>query len=155
MSHIRATGALTDFHSAAQVPLGSKMETPAGKVYRYVQFVDAVTYAAGHVVSWTETAWTVSNDRSGGSVSTNRVAGVCLGVATQNYYGWIQTKGEYATVLTNGDDDIAAEDGLILATGTDGACDSAADPATLLYLGWATAADVDANNTVAAFIDCE
>lgn len=66
-----------------------------GKAYRYVKFVDAVTYAAGQVLTFASaTTWDVTNDRAGGSaIAGHGVAGVCLGVPAQNEYGWIQIAG--------------------------------------------------------------
>lgn len=142
--------------SSPSLPLGMEYETVvSGQVcrYRYVKFLDAVTYAAGQVCTWGNAACTsVTNDRSGGSSVSNRPAGIALAVMTQNYHGFVQTYGPYSAVVTNGDDDIAAGVPLIVASGTDGACDSATDPNPSLYFGDSTAADVDAANTVAAFI---
>lgn len=119
---------------------------------RYVQFKDAVTYAAGQVLTWANaTATAVTNDRSGGSSVGNQCAGIALCAVTENYYGFVLTEGYYSAVVTNGDDDIAAGDALIVATGTDGACDSSAS-ASNLKIGQALAADVDGSNTVAAWI---
>jgi len=123
--------------------------------YRYVQFKDAVTYAAGQSCTWANaTATAVTNDRSGGSSIGNQCAGVALLAVTQNYYGFVQTAGYHSALVTNGDDDIAAGVPLVVATGTDGACDSAADPNPSLYFADALAADVDAANTVAGLIHC-
>lgn len=121
---------------------------------RFVQFLNAVAYLAGHVVQFCDAArTTVTNDVTGGATATTGcAAGVVLMVQTQNYYGYILAAGYYPTVLTNGDDDIALGDQIIVST-TDGLCDSATT-LTGKHLGYATAADVDANNTVAAYIDC-
>lgn len=124
-----------------------------GKAYKYVQFKDAVTYVAGHVLTWADaTATSVTNDRSGGSSVGNQPAGIALAVMTQNYYGWMLVHGFYSAIVTNGDDDIAAGDQLIVATGTDGACDSSAS-ASIIKIGMAVAADVDGSNTVAGIVN--
>lgn len=143
-----------------------------GKIYRYVQFLDAVAYVAGHICQFANATMTaVTNDRAGGSAVGVIPAGIALKVMTQNYYGFVLAEGYYATVLTNGDDDIAAGDELMIDTGTDGACDSyvgsavvtatvnqttvgAALDAREKIFGHALAADVDANNTVAAYVRC-
>lgn len=122
---------------------------------RFVQFLDAVTYAAGQVVAPADVLMTkVSNDVDVSATSL-RCAGVCLGVMTQNYYGFVLTHGYYPTVKTNGDDDIAANDTVIMVA-TDGVVDSiakATTTGTLLLVGIATDADVDANNTVAVMVN--
>lgn len=65
--------------------------------YRYVRFLDAVTYVAGHVVTLASaTTWAVSNDRSGGSALAGLMpVGVVFQatVPTQNQYGWVQIAG--------------------------------------------------------------
>lgn len=119
---------------------------------RLVQFKDAVTYAAGQSLQWYDAAKTqVTNDRSGGTGLSFGAAGICLMVNTTAYFGLILTRGKYPTVITNGDDDIAAGDAIIISS-TDGKCDSGTSTPGL-YLGNATAADVDADDTVAAFIN--
>lgn len=140
-----------------------------GKRYQFVQFLDAVTYVAGHVCTWgNATATAVTNDRSGGTdIGGNRFSGICLAVPVQNGYGWVLFEGYYAAVITNGDDDITAGLPLIVATATDGACDSFAegisatpteaeivadDAKAYRFIGFSLAADVDAANTVAAII---
>ena len=127
-----------------------------GYVYRYVQFKDAVTYAAGQVVEWASATGltAVTNDRSGGSAVGNIPAGICLRVMTQNYYGFILVKGFYATIKTSGADDIAIGESLISHSSTDGTCDGvAAGSMTTASFGIALAADVDADNTVAGTVN--
>jgi len=64
----------------------------------------------------------------------------------KNFF-WMQCPGEgFATVNTNGDDDIAAGD-TIVASG-DGVCDSDATPDMNAFIGTAMAADNDTANTV-------
>lgn len=107
--------------------------------FRYVQFLDAVTYAKGHIVNPANAAGTaVTNDRSGGSaVSATITWGVACNVMTQNYYGYIQVSGK-AVVLTDGD--VAAGDPLVSHT-ADGACDTMADGEEEQVFGVALAAD--------------
>ena len=127
------------------------------RMWKYVQFNNG----AGNVASATNmvvgqkitdlTGFTVTNDESDSDL--NLIAGVMPIAMTDLYYGWMQVGGYNATIRTNGDDDIAQNDALIGST-TDGVCNSvAANTApTNKVLGWAVAADVDADNTVAGWI---
>lgn len=146
--------------SATEYRLGEVKADIYGNRYKYTEFADSATYAAGQVLTWADATGTkMTNDRSGGSSVSNRFAGLCMGVPTSTLkYGWAQVSGFYATIVTNGDDDIAAGDSLIVATGTDGACDSVAAATTTVHtlaLGHAVAADVDAANTVAGVLTGE
>ena len=116
---------LTRFQASALYTLGAVAFGKNGKEYRYVRFVDAVPYVAGHVVMLASaTQWDVTNDMSGGSALAGLwPAGVCIGVPTQNQYGWIQTKG-IATFLA-GSAAIIAGDPLKPDGTTDGASDEA------------------------------
>lgn len=110
-------------------PLGTIIEGKNGKAYRYVQFVDAVTYVAGHLVCLDIAAandWKVSNDTSG-NMAGNHPAGVVFQdvVPTENQYGFVQIAGECATVLI-GSAAVIAGDYLK----DDGTTDGAADEAT-------------------------
>lgn len=98
--------------------------------------------------SWN--GYTVTNDIS--DTKSNMLAGIQLSVVTDTYYAWYQTWGYYATIATNGDDDIAAGDTLIWDA--DNAVNSvaAATAPTYRIVGSAVAADVDAANTVAGYI---
>ena len=124
-----------------------------GYIYRYVQFKDAVTYAAGQSVEYAATTGlAVTNDRAGGSSVGRAAAGVCLGVMTQNYYGFILVQGTY-NLATSGADDIAAGEILITHATTDGTVDGVSTW-TLGCIGVALAADVDAADTVLAVVQC-
>jgi hypothetical protein len=142
--------------AVARFNVGGLYPSPEGRWYRYVQFKDAVTYAAGQVVTWAATDQSaVTNDISGGSSLGSIVAGICLRVMTQNYYGFILVSGSYATIKTSGADDIAVGESLIVHASTDGTCDGvAANATTTASLGVALAVDVDADNTVAGFVRC-
>ena len=155
-------GTLTGFSrvtTSAQGPeyaLGETRETLDGKRYRYVQFKDAVTYVAGHCVTWADATslTTVTNDISGGSSIGSIPAGVCVGVPAQNGYGWILVRGFHSAVVTSGADDIAVGENVFVHSSTDGAVDgTAASAVTTTALGIAVAADVDAANTVAVFVN--
>lgn len=142
--------------TSAQGPeygLGERRSDDAGKEYMYVQFKDAVTYLAGHVVCWKTAACTsVTNDIS---LAVGVIpAGVVVGVPAEDGYGWIQTKGAHSAIVTSGADDIAIGESLIAHSTTDGACDGvAAGSTTTASFGVCLTADVDAANTVAGFIN--
>lgn len=151
----RAVTAVND--ASPRYRLGEVFQDPqTGYFYRYVQFKDAVTYAAGQVVSWAvSTGLTaVTNDCSGGSSIGAVPAGICQAVMTQNYYGFILVSGYYATIKTSGADDIAVGESLIMHASTDGTCDGvAAGSTTTASFGVAVAVDVDADNTVAGTVN--
>lgn len=123
---------------------------------RYVQFKNAVTYAAGQVCTpIANDMSTVTNDITGGASTPWAVifAGMALRVMTQDYWGWVLIGGYYPTIKTSGADDIAAGESLIMHASTDGTCDGvAAGSMTVASFGVAVAADVDADNTVAGYI---
>lgn len=111
---------LTRYTSVAEYTAGALAHGKDGKIYRYVQFKDAVAYAAGHVCVAAGTGWQVTNDKAGGSALAGlEPVGIALGVATQNYYGWIQVAG-IATVLIAGAAVIAG-DRLVTDESVDGA----------------------------------
>lgn len=144
----------TAIHTTPEAQLGALYSQPGGKIYRYVKFVDAVTYAAGQVCTWADaTGTSVTNDISGGSSIGSIVAGVCQAVMTQNSYGYVQVSGYYPTIKTSGADDIAIGENLFVHASTDGTCDGAAASTwSSGNFGVAVAADVDADNTVAGII---
>lgn len=130
----------------------------ADKAYQLVQFDTTAnglaTVAAGQPVLWkTPASFLVTNDYDVITAARNFPAGVALLANTSGYYGWIQVAGPYATVVTNGDDDIGQGDTIIYGA-ADGVVDSVAagTASTFVPLGIATAADVDANNTVAVYL---
>jgi hypothetical protein len=115
-----------------RTPLGTNDASPQwdvgslyyhnGAFFRYVKFLDAVTYAVGDVCEW-GTGWnTVSNDRSGGTSIGRCPAGICLADMTQNYYGFIQVAGTNISRIFC--DDAAAAAGSWLVSHTvDKECD--------------------------------
>jgi hypothetical protein len=140
--------------TSAQGPeynLGETRETKDGKVYRYVQFKDAVTYVAGHVCTPANTSWTaVTNDVSGGSsVAATTFGGVCVGVPAQNGYGWVQVGG-VATVV--GDGSVAADEAVVVDT-TDGLSDTMAAGEEHLAFGRALSADSGSPATYLCLIE--
>ena len=112
-----------DLYQQTQIfELGTTADGSNGKKYRYVKFLDAVTYAAGHVCTHGTTTLinqhTVTNDRAGGSSLGAAVAGVLEGgvnVPVQNDFGWIQIAGECAPLGT-----YSADDTLIAHSSVDG-----------------------------------
>ena len=112
-------------------PLGAVVEGLNGKAYRYVQFVDAVPYVAGHFVCLADTdadEWKVTNDRSGGSMMAG-LRGVGLvfqtAVPTENQYGWVQIAGVGTALM--GSAAVIAGDLLKPDSATDGAIDEATE----------------------------
>lgn len=126
---------------------------------RCLRFVQVAAAAAADVANGDALAFddlykrSVTNDVS--DASQNQPAGVGIGAITIGNRGWIQCYGYHATIKTDGGDDIADGDSLILST-TDRTVDSVAAGTASTYkiIGVAVAADVDADNTVAGFIDC-
>jgi hypothetical protein len=148
---------LTANDAAAKEDLGSlrfEFDTTNGglKIYKYVQAASDTTVANGTPLAYVNAyGWQVTSDES--DSDQNRPAGVGIGAITASYYGWIQVGGYHAAVITNGDDDIAANDSVILST-TDGKADSVAagTAATHRPLGVAVAADDNDADTVAVFL---
>lgn len=143
---------VTTVYSYAIVPLGTIRVASDGTRYRFIRFSDGTANnaaTAGQLLAFTSTTTldnVVTNDIS--DTNINRVAGVAVAGMTDTQMGWIQVTG-FATVNTNGDDDIAAGDAII-GSSTDGACNSvAANTApTNKVVGFAVTTDVDAANTV-------
>ena len=152
---------VTQTHDSPQMTLGDIVRTVDSEGMKEYQYVlwndgDGLTAAAGlvayYLVGANALLSTITTDVSASDV--NHVAGVMLSVPTDGQYCFIQKRGYYATVKTNADDDISAGDALI-GVG-DGTCDSVAQDTapTNKVLGWATADDVDAADTVAARLEC-
>lgn len=129
--------------------LGAVIEGKNGTAYRYVQFVDAVTYVAGHLVTLADAdlnEWKVTNDRSGGShMAGFHPVGVVFQatVPTENQYGWVQIAG-VATILA-GSNAIIAGDYLKADESTDGAADEATEGTdqNICAIALATIADTE------------
>lgn len=126
-----AIGPSLDVCSAtAEFPLGSLIEGVAGKAYRYVQFVDAVAYVAGHLCTIADTAadeWKVTNDRAGGSAMAKHypVGFVFQAtVPTANQYGWVQCGGVATAII--GSAAVIAGDELMADATEDGEVEEAA-----------------------------
>lgn len=124
-----------------------------GNLYRYVQFLDAVVYAAGHVCAWANATRTaVTNDRAGGSAIGIQTAGIALAAMTQNNYGFILVEGYYATVL--GDGSVAVGESVVLDTGVDGGADTMAAGEEDEVFGMALAADTGTPATFPCAVHC-
>lgn len=167
--------ALDVFLASKVAPLGQEFKMGDGRVFRYVQFKDAVTYAAGQAVTWDDrNTWAVTNDESSAE-DDNVLAGIVAGAPSADEYGFVQTKGLYEDAAkTPGDDTIAPGTIMIFddASPTDGslisytaASASAGNPsdAELLALighmggGYAVASDTsdDTADTVDVVLHCE
>ena len=88
-------------------------------------------------------------------VGIGTITGVAGGGATTNYHGWIQIGGYHSAVDTDAGDDIVKGDPIIVHVSTDGVCDRGASitgGADTFSIGITTAADVDADDTVAAIL---
>lgn len=134
--------------AAAEFPLGMVVEGLQADgtfaKYRYVQFLDAVTYVAGHVVCMdSATTWGVSNDVSANMAGDHPVGVVFQAtVPTENQYGWVQISG-IATVLI-GSAAVIAGDYLKADASTDGAADEATAGTDENLVGVALATIADA-----------
>lgn len=112
--------------------------------YRYYQFLDAVTYVAGHVLTLANAAtYGVTNDVAAGSSVGKKPMGVATRVHTQNYFGFAQVGGLGAYALLT-DGGVAAGHYLVadVAGGIDGGVDSMAAGEEHEVFGFALAADV-------------
>lgn len=132
-------------HDTAQYELGAVIAGANGKKYRYVQFKDAVTYVAGHVVCLKDNdanEWAVTNDVSANMAGDHPVGVVFQStVPTEDEYGWVQIGG-VATVLA-GSGSIVAGDYLKPDDTTDGAADEATEGTHENILGIAMEAITD------------
>ena len=129
-----------------------------GLGYRYVKYDNGtanITMAAGYLLyvkAAGTSEWTVTHDVS--DTTTNMVRGVAIAVIADGGYGWMQTKGYNAAVETDAGDDFAAGDALIAHATEDGEADRTAKGTAPVsrVVGWATAADDDTADTVAAVL---
>lgn len=156
--HLWAT-ALTDTSTTAQEELGAVRKEWSStdscfKTFKYVQNSTVTTIADGTALTFRNILGTIVT----GDISTSKVnlpAGVGIGALAASSYGWIQVGGYHSVILTNGDDDIARGDSLIVDT-ADGVVDSVANGSatTSKVIGIAVTDDVNGDNTVAGLIDC-
>lgn len=156
MSEIRGMEVGSDNSSTYGMALNEHVYI-GGKTYVVVQLSASAANAAANGTVLYDTAVTgvVTDDISASHV--NNVRGVANGTITKGNYALIQTWGAHSAVKTDGGDDIAAGDALIGDTTVDGVCDSTAALTAPVskVIGWATAADDDTANTVAAYLTLE
>lgn len=163
---------LTGYEATASCPVGTEFTDGLGNTYMYVQFKDAVTYAANQVLTWrSRSAYSVTNDISS-SLITTLMAGLALAVVPENYYGWMQTGGYNSAVKKDPNEDTwaagdlgwpdASVDG-VLSKGAFGGTSGAPTAAELLVFAKqikgggciAVAASVDGStDTVACHVGC-
>lgn len=129
------------------------------QLLRYVKFLDAVTYVAGHVcVAASATAWSVTNDVAGGSALGTasdaavgqRAVGIALRAMTQNYHGFVVVQGRCA-VFT---DDGVSQMHHLVPHNADGTADTMADGEEEQVFGYALADDNDTTHLCNAFVNC-
>jgi len=123
--------------------------------YKYVQAAADTTVANGTCLAYSDVyRRVVSNDRT--DTYQSAVAGVGIGAITASYHGWIQIGGYHEALITDGGNDVAISDHLILHTTGDGQCDRVAAGTAITYtaLGVAAAADDDTTDLVAAYLNC-
>ena len=129
-----------------------------GRNYVYVQLCSSAANAAvaGTVLYGTPADSNVVTDDISAS-HPNLVRGVAIGPLAIGAFGWIQTWGEHSAVKTDGGDDIATGDAIIGDPTVDGVCDSVAagTAPTHKVVGFATSADSNTANTVAAYLTLE
>ena len=125
------------------------------RAFRYMQTAADTAVVNGTALGYSDTLkQTASLDET--DYDENRVAGVGIGVITAGNFGFVQCFGYHAAVLTNGDDDIAENDHVILDVDSDGVCDSVAAGTAPgdNVLGVAVADDINGDNTVAVQLNC-
>jgi hypothetical protein len=138
-------------HATAKYTVGQVFEgtDSSGRYacWRYVQYLDAVTYIRGQVCNWANATGTaVTNDRSGGSsIDAVHTAGIACAVMTQNYYGFLRVVGD---VLVIGDGSVAAGESVVSHT-VDGQADTMAAGEEHYVFGTAYNADDTANDPLA------
>lgn len=147
---------LTDVHATPLAEVGKSVFVE-GVWYKYVKFLDSVTYKAGQLVEWADTTGTsVTNDRAGGSAIGTQTApaGVVLGIPTTTLqYGYIQCSGN---ALVEGDGSVAAGEDVV-SHSVDGQADTMAAGEEHQVFGVALDADSTSNDplAVSALFHCQ
>ena len=143
----------TSIHTVEKFTLGALYEQ-GGIIYRYVKFVDAIAYIAGHVcLMASATQWDVTNDVAGGaSIATAgavvNAVGVAMAVMTEDSFGFMAVDG---IVSVSTDASVAIGENLVPHT-VNGQSDTMAAGEEHLVFGQALTADVA--NLVPARIFC-
>lgn len=154
-------GSLTAANSATptHTPGTIYQDLATGVTYQYINFDNGAgnvaAVAGGVAYVKTLASYVVTMDISDSlTTKQNGCCGVFVNVLTDAYYGWMVIKGPYATVKTDAGDDIAIDDSCIAHATTDGVVDRTATgtAAVSRIVGTATAADVDADDTVAVWV---
>jgi len=90
----------------------------------YVKFIDAVAYVKGGAVFLaddntpaTAPFYIVTNDYSEDFGDILHVAGICYGVQTTGYFGFVQTRGPGIVIQNNDDDGVIGAE--LIVTGVD------------------------------------
>ena len=148
---------VTDVRTSTEGPLYAlgQYREEDGKGYRYFKYeagTAAITCAAGYLLYIFDASvspWECTHDVS--DSSTNGVRGVAVSVVADEGFGWMQTKGYNSAVETDAGDDFVEGDAAIAHATEDGECDRTAKGTAPVsrVVGWAMAADVDADDTVA------
>jgi len=160
MSNSLVVGKLTANDATAKNQLGTlrtewSTTDSCYKTYKYVQVAADTTVANGTVLGHTDVlGHTASSDIT--DFNVNQPLGVGIGAITASYYGWILVRGYHSAIITDGGDDIADGDSLIVDDTIDGTCDSVASGTapTSKIIGVAVTADIDGSNTVAGMVYC-
>jgi hypothetical protein len=156
MGSFNAMSAFDSIDSAAVHPLGTLVEGPVGRKYRYVYNAGADTLAAGEVCCFHTTN---TYGHITGTVATsmnNGTAGIAAGVAQAaiptTKYGWLQTSGDGVQALTT-DAGVAQGDYLVVNGGTspDGTVDTMADGEEECVFAVALAADSSTTQTAGTY----
>lgn len=146
---------LTTSHSTAKLPLGTEIRRKYGgrmATFVYVLNTDIATVSGYSLCPSSATEiWEVTADRSA-DLHSLRVVGVAVGVIAAGEYGFIMTRGQHDSLLTDGSV-AAAGEYLMPHASTDGAAD-VITAGTNDYLAFAVALGADVSTAVAADIIC-
>lgn len=104
---------------------------------KYVQFKDALAYAAGQCLAWSagDSGLAVTNDVS---EDNGVAAGVACAAVTENYYGWMVVQGRCLVQLNNDND--GADGNVVILAADSGVGDTGSDPGLVTKIGIALAA---------------
>ena len=123
------------------------------RAFRYMQAAADTTVANGTALAYTgDYKFVCSSDRT--DTLQNHRVGVGIGVITASYYGWVQCFGYHAAVLTDGGNDIADGEEVMLHTTTDGVIDRVAAGTAATYLRLGVAVEDDDATDVPVQLDC-
>ena len=140
---------------------GKYYDAENDRVVQYVLFNNGtgnLAAIAGYLAYWhTRTASTFTVTRDVSDSAPNLVAGVFLYAATDAYYTFIQVGGYHSAVETDAGDDIVKGEQVIAHATEDGELERVAAGTAAPYrvVGITTAADVDADDTVAVLLQLD